>query len=235
MTCEQCIAELATGSLRELAADSPVMSHCATCPDCAQLTTLLRDREYQAASVLNSLPPISNPISVAETAGRLSRRRRVGGLVVMASGTALVLTIWIAAATTVIPMMNSAEADGRNALRTETIPLTCLSPQQAGDIIDPYFRTRGSIYYVPTSGISAITVRGTASQVAKAKDLIRGFENDPKAACRNPTEGLKAAEKMFKDLHPDVGGEPVLAPGAGPAGSGPVGTGPDGIRPAPKK
>ena len=230
MTCEECITELATGSLRELAADSPVMNHCSRCPDCAQLTTLLRDREYHAASVLNSLPPVSNPISVAEAAGRLSRRRRVGGLVVMASGTALVLTIWIAAATTVIPRMNSAEADGRNALRTETIPLTCLSPQQAADIINPYVRGPGSKYWLPSSGISAITVQANASELGRSRALIREFEKDPAAACRNPTEELKAAEKMFKDLHPDLGSEPVLVPGAAPDGKGPA-----GIRPVPKK
>jgi hypothetical protein len=226
MTCEECIAELATGSLRDLAPDSPVMSHCARCPDCAQLTTLLRDREYQAASVLNSLPPVSNPVSVAETAGRLSHRRRVGGLVVMASGTALVLTIWIAAATTVIPRMNSAEADGRNALRTETIPLTCLSPQQAADIINPYVRGHRSKYWVPSSGISAITVQGNALELAKSRDLIRQFEKDPKAACNiNPAKEMKKLLEQLSEVEPAVVGS-----------SAPPTTGvPGGIPPSPKK
>ncbi len=183
MTCDECVSILATGSLRDLPADSAVILHCNRCPDCAQLTTLLRDREYTAATILNNLPPLSSPISVAETAGRLSRRRRVGQLVVMLAGAALVATIWIAAATTFVPMMNDADKDHRTALRTETIALTCLSPQQAADIINPYVRSHGSAYYVPASGLSAITVRGTASELAQSRDLIREFEKDPKAAC----------------------------------------------------
>src|SRR6266446_8569660 len=86
MTCEECLSELATGSLREMSGDSAVMQHCATCPDCSRLTTLLRDREYEAATVLNNLPPMSNPIAVAEASVLTAHRRRVGGVVVMLSG-----------------------------------------------------------------------------------------------------------------------------------------------------
>jgi type II secretory pathway component GspD/PulD (secretin) len=205
MTCEECLSELATGSLRELPSDSAVMQHCATCPDCSRLTTLLRDREYEAATVLNNLPPMSNPIAVAEASVLTAHRRRVGRVVVMLSGAALVITIWVTAATLIFPTMRS---NGLSTLVTETIPLSCLSPQQAADIIDPYVRTHGSLYFVPTSGISAITVRGTAAQLAKSRDLIREFETDPAAACRNPTAGLKAAQKMYQDLHQAA---PVLA------------------------
>jgi hypothetical protein len=106
MTCQECLAEIESGSLRDLPADSPVMLHCARCPDCARVTTLLRDREYNAATLLNTLPPLSNPLSVAETAVSMSHRRRVGRIVVMLSGAALVATIWIAVATTIIPMFD---------------------------------------------------------------------------------------------------------------------------------
>ncbi len=192
MTCEECLSELATGSLREMAGDSTVMQHCATCPDCSRLTTLLRDREYNAANVLNNLPPMSNPITLAETAVTTAHRRRVGRVVVMISGAALVVTIWFSAATLILPAMRS---NGRTAstLLTETIPLSCLSPQQAADIIDPYLRTAGSLYFVPKSGISAITVRGTAAQLNKSKDLIRNFESDPAAACRITGSGHGSA------------------------------------------
>lgn len=185
MTCEECLSELATGSLREMAVDSPVMQHCVTCPDCAQLTTLLRDREYNAANILNNLPPMSNPLTVAETSVSTAQRRRVGGFVVMLSGAALIVTVWIAAAKIFIPAMERSESIGSSALRTETIPLQCLSPEQAADIINPYVRARGSTYYTPTSGISAITVRGTASEVAKSRELLGTFDADPAAACRH--------------------------------------------------
>jgi hypothetical protein len=198
MTCDECLAMLATESLRDLPADSAVMMHCSRCPDCAQLTTLLRDREYNAATVLNNLPPLSNAISVAETAGRVSRRRRVGQLVVMLTGAALVVTIWVAAATTFIPLMFDSQGDGRSGLLTETIPLTCLSPKQAVDIINPYLRSHGSTYYVPASGLSAITVRGTASELANSREVVRQFEKDPKAACHSSLlgEGARTTPKL---------------------------------------
>jgi hypothetical protein len=222
MTCDECLAMLRTESLRDLPADSAVMLHCSSCPDCAQLTTLLRDREYTAATVLNTLPPLSNPITVAETAGRLARRRSVGQLIVTLSGAALVATIWIAAATTFIPMMNDADADKRSALRTETIPLTCLSPQQAADIINPYVRSRGSTYYVPTSGLSAITVRGTASELAQSRDLIREFEKDPKAACHSSLSGQGA--KLTPELSGGTG--TGASPDVTPKDGAPVGVPP---------
>ena len=182
MTCAQVLATLSTASLREMAPDSAVMAHCATCPDCARVTTMVREKEYEAATVLNGLAPMSNPIAVAEQAMITSKRRRLGRVAVMISGTALAATIWIAASLTVIPLLN--RADSRiSALRTETIPLTCLSPKQAADIINPYVRSHGSAYYLPSSGIAAITVRGTPLELAKSRELIRAFENDPSAAC----------------------------------------------------
>jgi hypothetical protein len=210
MTCEECLSELATGSLREMAADSAVMQHCTTCPDCSRLTTLLRDREYNAANVLNNLPPMSNPITLAETAVSTAHRRRVGRIVVMLSGAALVVTIWFTAATLILPTMRS-NGPTMSTLLTETIPLSCLSPQQAADIINPYVRSRGSTYYVPTSGISAITVRSTAAELAKSRDVIRKFENDPAAACRNtPADMLRKLSKDLSDAQ--IGnGQPGLA------------------------
>lgn len=184
MTCAEVLESLATASLRDMTADSAVMSHCATCPDCARVTTMLREKEYEAASVLNDLPPMSNPVTVAEQSVQTSKRRRVGRVAVIATGTALVATIWIAASLTIIPQLNHADARIDSELRTETMQLTCLSPQQAGDIINPYVRSHGSTYYIPSSGISAITVRGTVRELAKSRDLVAQFESDPGAACK---------------------------------------------------
>lgn len=214
MTCQECLLELSTASLREMPADSAVMLHCATCPDCSRLTTLLREREYNAANVLNNLPPMSNPIVVAETSVRTAHRRRTGRVVVMLSGAALVITIWIAAATTVIPALNRADVTTHSTLRTETIALSCLSPQQAADIINPYVRSRGSTYYVPTSGISAITVRGTITELAKSREIVAKFENDPAAACRSTPGAIvkKTAQDFANDAAPAIAGQATTAP-----------------------
>jgi hypothetical protein len=184
MTCAEVLESLSIASLRDMPADSPVMAHCATCPDCTRVTTMLREREYEAASVLNGLPPMSNPLTLAEESVVTSKRRRVGRVAVIATGTALAATVWIAASLTIIPQLNHADARLAAELRTETMQLDCLSPQQAGDIISPYVRSHGSTYYLPSSGISAITVRGTSSEISKSRELIAEFESNPGAACR---------------------------------------------------
>jgi hypothetical protein len=212
MNCTDVLATLSTASLRDMTPDSAVMVHCERCPDCARVTTILRDREYEAATVLNGLPPMSSPIAVAEQSVITSKRRRLGRVAVIASGAALVVTIWIAASLTIIPALDVADA--RRVvprLATETISLTCLSPQQAADIINPYVRSHGSIYYIPTTGISAITVRGTWEELAKARNLIHDFESDPKAACHVPQGGLLNKDQPSL-LKADRNSAPVLAP-----------------------
>jgi hypothetical protein len=215
MTCKECLAALETESLREMAPDSPVMRHCATCPDCARVATMVREKEYETATVLNSLPPMSSPLTVAETAVRTSQRRRVGRVVVMLSGVASAIIIWIVGATMIIPAMYRAGMmpDGPSSdmrVRTETIQLSCLSPQQAGDIINPYIEGK---YYIPRSGISAITVTATPKELAKSRNLIREFESDPSAACRAPMTIIrKLQEEMSKGVGP-TGNEPGAATG----------------------
>ena len=195
MNCQECLEELATGSLRELSPESSVSRHAATCPDCGPLLTQLRDREYQAATILNTLPPISNPINVAETAGKLSQRRRMGRVVVTFASIALGLSIWFAAATLIPDVFDGGH--GMGGLQTETIPLSCLSPQQAGDVINPYVRGRGRIYYT-AKGVAAITVRATPSELWKIKDVLKSFDNPLATICG---ASLKAtADALQKQL-----------------------------------
>jgi hypothetical protein len=216
MNCQECLSELATGSLRNLTPESEVMRHCTTCPDCGPLSTLLRDREYNAATVLNSLPAMSNPITIAQTAGELARRRRVGKVVVFLTGAALVGTMWTALFVTGIGRsILGLDHVGGSPLVTETIQLSCLSPEQAGDIISPYIRSDHSNYWVGKSGLSAITVRATAAELAKSRELIRQFESSPGAACRSsPFDVVDKMLKRYGGPPPDPGSEPVATPTA---------------------
>ena len=236
MNCRECLTALETGSLRELTPESAVMRHCARCPDCGPLATLLREREYNAATLLNSVPPMSNPVTVADDAMRLSQRRRLGRVAVMVSGAALVATIWIAAATIFIPMM---DGDSVSAVRTETIALSCLSPQQAADIINPYVRARGSTYYVPSSGISAITVRGLPGELAKSRDLIRAFESDPNASCRADRTTFRKLQDQLEGIQRATDAPRAMGRGEGataaPAGQGPTTAPPDQRASTPRK
>lgn len=217
MTCEDCLSALATASLRDMTPDSAVMQHCATCPDCARVTTVLREKEYETATILNTLPPMSNPLTVSENAMGIARRRRMGGVVVWMTGAALVATIWIVAATLVIPALDRGDIRNASTLRTETMQLSCLTPRQAADIINPYVRSRGSTYYLPSTGIAAITVRGRPEELTKSRDLIAHFERDPSAACHvTETSLLKPGTSLLTPQAPS-GGVVVTSPNPMPA------------------
>lgn len=206
MNCRECLEELATGSLRELTPESAVSRHAANCPDCGPLLTQLRDREYQAASVLNGLPPMSDPIVVAESAGRLARRRRLGGVIVTLTSIALGLTIWFAADTMISDFGPNLSME---SLRTETVSLSCLTPEQAGEIISPYVRTRGSTYYVAPAGVSAITVRATPSELSQVRTLLRNFDNSRNASCHTDMAAtFQQLDRQLKELQKL---QPVLA------------------------
>lgn len=244
MNCNECLAALETESLREMTPDSPVLQHCATCPDCARLTTMLRDKEYETATVLNSLPPMSNPLTVAEYAVSTAKRRRIGRVVVVLSGVVGAFIIWIVAATMIVLPMQRAgmmpdHAASEMRVRTETMQLSCLSPQQAGDIITPYIHSDKGRIAIPTSGISAVTVTGTPDELAKSRSLILEFENDPSAACRASMTIIKQLQDEISRAHPDANpnpnpnpdkaktllgkksGEPLLDLNS-PRGSGPI-------------
>jgi hypothetical protein len=113
----------------------------------------------------------------------------------MLSAIAGAVIIWIVSATMVVPALLRAGVIGSGppatGMRTETIQLSCLSPQQAGDIIDPYVRGHGSKYWLPSSGISAITVHGSPAEVDRSRSLIGRFERDPSAACRSAATTLR--------------------------------------------
>jgi hypothetical protein len=248
MTCEECLSALKTESLREMTADSAVMQHCATCSDCARVTTMVRDREYETATILNTLPPMSDPLMVAETAGRTAHRRYVGGVVVTLSAIAGAVIIWIVSATMVVPalyragVIGSGRSTSASGLRTETMHLYCLSPQQGEDIIRPYINSPGSMISSPSSGISVITVRGTPDEVAKSRNLIHDFERDPNAACRieetrlrNTLEGVnRAMEKATRDIRPAPSPRSGKAPSLLDPTTGSTLLTPDKATPAPK-
>lgn len=220
MNCQECLEELSTASLRDMQADSPVMQHCATCPDCSGLTARLREREYEAATLLNSLPPMSSPLSVAESAAALSHRRRVGQFVVMLSGIAGAIIIWVVGATTILPALKSIpgvdDGHGRGVLRTETIVLSCLSAEQAGELVNPLVRSRGSNYYMPSPGLPAITIRATADELARSRAVIAEFEHNPGTVCQNSLAGLRGKLQKMVDTLSLIDVKPVVAPDVAP-------------------
>jgi hypothetical protein len=107
--------------------------------------------------------------------------------------------------------LNRSDLNIATALHTETMQLSCLSPQQAADIINPYVRSHGSTYYLPTTGISAITVRGTLEELRKSRNLIHDFESDPKAACHLPETTLLNPDQR-SPMNADKNATPTRTP-----------------------
>jgi hypothetical protein len=99
--------------------------------------------------------------------------------------------------------------------------LSCLSPQQAADIIQPYIRSRDSRIYISNSGISALTVRGTPDELAKSRDLINHFERDPSAACRATATTVRKLIESLDEAGHDVPTVPGPAKRTGPSLLGP--------------
>jgi hypothetical protein len=135
---------------------------------------------------------------------------------VIGTGAALVATIWIAASLTIFPELIHSDSPP-SELRTESMQLTCLSPQQAADLINPYVRSHGSNWYIPKSGISVITIRGTGDELAKSRDLIAQFETDPGAACKikggegNPIADPAVSVDVDPAMRAVIAGEPAPA------------------------
>jgi hypothetical protein len=171
--------------------------------------------EYDTASTLNNLLPLTSPVSLAETSATLSRRRRVGRLVVTLSGIIGAIIVAVVASTMPAPQriwIGLTEPLASSALRTETITLTCLSPEQAGEIISPYVRSNGSVYYTPTRGLSVITVRGTEREIQRSRDLLQELEGDPAAACHHAADADLADIKRRAEedaLRPELAGTDV--------------------------
>lgn len=66
---------------------------------------------------------------------------------------------------------------------TVTIPLTCLSSQQAGDLISPYVRSNGSLYWVAKPPMRFISVRATPEERQTARALIAQFDRPGSTSC----------------------------------------------------
>ena len=132
---------------------------------------------------------------------------------------ALGISIWFAA-DTMIPHFGGAIIGENPALRTETIPLTCLSPQQAAELINPYVRSNGSTYYIAPTGIAAVTVRASQVELNQVHEVLRNFDTGRNGTCHtNPTMNFGELEKAMQELNKpetqkqlhDLANKPALA------------------------
>lgn len=184
MTCEECLTEVSAMSLQEALAHPQVRKHWDECPDCSRVLTVAATAERDLSDLLRQQLSARSPLHVAETAVSRTKRRRLGFLISGFLGILLAGTLWIAWVRLVVPAARETVELASTQHVTETLDLKCLSPSDAGNLISPYVRSNGSLYYLPTGGLRVITVKATAEEMKTVKALLARLDAAPAGSCK---------------------------------------------------
>ena len=189
-TCTECLEAIATSRLSDLHANPLVQAHCATCAQCSQVANEVSYAEKRLAMTLSELRPGVPSYGVASgaiTGAERMRRRGVARWIrrgLAAFGAFLLATYFIEKRSVPPP------------LETKTVPLMCITPEAATDIVTPYLRASGSAVW-SARGVRAITVRGTHVETEKVLSLLDAFEQ---RYCRLPApEVIPSDDKQGRD------------------------------------
>jgi hypothetical protein len=145
--------------------------------------TLIAAGERDLANLLAEHSSNRLPSHTAETAINRAKRRRMGVVLSGVFAILLAATVWVAWIR-VEGLLGRATAEmTTNHKLTETLDLKCLSPEQAGELISPYVRSNGSLYYLPKSALRVITVRATAQEMGAVKVILGRFDTAPAGSC----------------------------------------------------
>jgi len=183
MNCKECLAALAESSVIEIHQNGSVREHSATCPECARVATLVMGAERDLAFAFNSIVSQVPATRTAEAAVTIEKRRRAGWLVSVAAALALVVVLWVVWIRVLVPGARATAELATINQHTMTAGLDCLTSQQAGDLISPYVRSNGSVWYASKPPMKVITVRGTAEELKKVRELLQRFDNSTHAEC----------------------------------------------------
>jgi hypothetical protein len=179
-TCAQCLARLATESVATVSSDSQLAVHTAVCPDCARTLEDLRYAERYLGNGMASMTTSRDYVAAAtgplDPSERLHRKRiarRIRFALFALAGGVVVAGLELTRSTTPSPHPDS--------IRMETIPLGCLTPRQASELVTPYLRSNGSAVYTQDE-LRTVTIRGRLEEFNAAKAEIARFD----ALCKLP-------------------------------------------------
>jgi hypothetical protein len=187
MNCDECLTIVEQAPVAELAENTAVREHGATCAECSRVITLVIDGERSLATSLDRQASTVSAIHTAETAVATARRRRSARLLAGVVAIAIAIAAWAAVVQVIVPGIRTTTTLVRGTQQTETIALQCLSPTQAGDLISPYVRSSGSVYYPAKPPLRLITVRATAEELQKVRALLKQFDGADGSQCPIPT------------------------------------------------
>lgn len=186
MKCQECLSRMGAESVSDLEHDDMLRAHSATCEDCSRVLTMVVDGERDFARALDGFSSSLPAAQTAEAAIATARRRRVGRRMGLVLAILTAATLWFTWIRVVVPTARAtAELAATNQV-TETIRLSCLSSEQAGNLISPYVRSNGSAYYYATPPVRAITVRSTPEELVKVKEILGNFDTPAGVTCGLP-------------------------------------------------
>lgn len=183
MNCQECLEALAESSVMEIHQNGSVRDHSATCADCARVATLITGAERDLAFAFNNIVSLVPATRTAEKAITLVKRRRAAWLVSVAAALALAVVLWIVWIQVLVPGARATAELATINQHTMTAGLDCLTAEQAGDLISPYVRSNGSVWYKSKPPMRVLTVRATPEELKKVREILHRFDNSRHAEC----------------------------------------------------
>ncbi len=185
MNCAECLDFIATADLDELAENSTLRLHVDRCRVCASAVQHVVVAEQQLERALSQRSDVAAR-HTAHQAVQVARRRRVSRLIMVALASVMAVTAWVAWIRVLLPAARITRAIARGSAITETLPLYCLSSPQAGDLVSPYLRSNGSMYYLAKPPLRVITVRATREELSAVRSLLARYDGDERRVCTAP-------------------------------------------------
>ena len=188
-TCAECLTELSTMRVGDMRAGTPAALHLESCPRCASIAEEIAyaERRLSIALAETGSSYLPEELSHAALLGSERQRRKVVGRWVR--GVLAVLgcvTFYWFMDNVIVPSARQSEK-----IRTETISLRCLTPEQATEIATPYLRSTGSIS--SPKGMRIVTIRGKDDEFKQAYTRIKRIDAEQNCQLPNPASADPSA------------------------------------------
>jgi hypothetical protein len=181
-TCAQCLNDLSTMRMSDVRPGTSAALHLESCPRCASIAEEIAYAERRLSIALTETGSSFTPEELSHRALHGSERDRrrvvarwVRGLLAVAGCGAFAFFM----ESVFIPMSERSEK-----IRTETISLRCLTPEQAMEIATPYLRSTGSIS--SPKGMRIVTIRGKTNEFQQAIARVKSIDDAQTCALPNP-------------------------------------------------
>jgi hypothetical protein len=163
MTCDDYLAMLETLPIEDLM-HGDAREHAAQCHDCNRVTRVVIERERSMIMAYGDLRPPASATTMAASAVRTARHRRVAFVSRMA--------VAIAAAGAIVVVVGSRlVVRPRVGLVSTSLPLRCLTPQQAIAVVRPVLSERASLSYNREGG-QRLDISAPEAEVRAARSAV---------------------------------------------------------------